>query len=139
MTTPQWTILVNTVNLPAPTTTLWVKVCDFMRGPRRLKIEATGTWNYDPASSCAPDGSPSEGFEDGNLHKQALRGCLLAKVGGSAGDTPGDGKIQAAGSSCAFEVPDGTSGAVFLTMNDSPKRFHLHSGSISFTIYDAAI
>ena len=139
VTLPNWNQIVKDQTVSAPQRELWVKVCDFVRGPRRLRIEAAGTWSYEPNSTCGPDGSPAEGFEDGNLHKAAVRGCLLAKVGGSCGDTPGDGKIQAVGSYCVFEVPDGTSGALFLTMNDSPKRFHMHGGELKITLSDAPI
>ena len=137
MTAPNWTDIVTQQPINAPQTELWVKVVDFVRGPRRLCITATGTWNYDPQSSCGPDGNPAEGFEDHNLHKSALRGCVLAKVGGSCGDTPGDAKLQAIGSYCVFSIGEDVSGALFVTMNDDPKRFHLHSGTLTLTVSDA--
>jgi hypothetical protein len=102
-----------------------------------LRIEAKGEWDVLEGAACGADGDPTQGFDEGNLHKTALRGCLLAKVGGSGGDIPGDGKIQAAGSDCTFDVPEGTGGSLFLTMNDNPKRFHSHSGTLTVTVWEA--
>lgn len=137
MTEPNWTDIVTQQAVNAARDKLWARVCDYICGPRKLRVQATGTWNYDPHSPCGPDGCPQEGFEDNNLHKSALRGCLIAKVGGGAGDTPGDGKIQAVGSFCVFEVAQDVRGALFLTMNDSPNRFYLHCGSLTVTISEA--
>jgi len=134
---PNWTIILTNYALRAPSSTLWVKVLDYVQGPRTLRIQATGPWSYGGPATCGPDGDPALGFEHGNLHSNALRGCLLAKIGGSGGDTPGEAKIQAVGSDCVFDIPENVSGALFLTMNDHPKRFHLHSGRVIVTISDA--
>jgi hypothetical protein len=139
MLEPQWTPLVIAQPLDAPRAQLWVRVCPFVRGPRRLLIQATGAWYYDSTRICGPDGNPADGFSDANLHKSALRGCLLLKVGGSTGDTPAAEKLLAAGSYFVFDVPDGAAGPLFATMNDDPKRFHLHSGSVIVTIAHAPI
>ena len=137
MITPNWTIILTGYSLRAPSSALWIKVLPYVRGPRTLRIQAAGPWSYAGDSTCGPDGDPVLGFEPANLHPHALRGCLLAKIGGSGGDTPGEAKIQAVGSDCVFDIPENVSGALFLTMNDDPKRFHLHSGSVIVTISDA--
>jgi hypothetical protein len=140
MLPPTWFEIVRAVEVPAPSDTLWVKVFDFVRGPSRLRIQAGGTWKYDLHTDSGPDGNPADGFDDTNLAKWALRGCLLAKVGGSAGDTPNEGgtsKVQAVGSYCVFDIPAEVAGGLFLTMNDNPRRFHLHAGKLTVTIATA--
>jgi hypothetical protein len=139
MVAPNWSVLVPAKAVNAPKKELWLKVCDFVRGPRRLLVEASDEWKYDPNSSCGPGGDPSEGFDDRNLHKSALRGCLVAKIGGSAGDTPGSDKLFAVGSYCIFEIPENVGGSLFVTMNDDPKRFHLHEGSLTIKVSEAPL
>lgn len=139
MVAPNWSTLVASKAVNVPKTALWVQLCDFVRGPRRLRVTAKGEWNYDPDSKCGPDGGPSEGFDDRNLHKSALRGCLVAKVGGSAGDTPGSEKLVAIGSYCVFDIPENTGGSLFVTMNDDPRRFHLHDGALTIEVSEAPL
>jgi hypothetical protein len=136
MTQPNWTPVIEHHTVNAPKASLWVKVADYIRGPRKLKIEASGHWNYDDAKQSEADGEPSEGFSDNNLHKSALRGCLIAKVGGGSGDSPGSEKIFAVGSFAIIDVGD-VSGALFLSMNDAPKNFRSHGGSLTVSISEA--
>jgi hypothetical protein len=141
MQAPPWIEIVIAQEVNAPTARLWTKVCDFVRGPSRIRIQALGTWKYDLNRETGPDGDPANGFSEANLAKSALRGCLLAKVGGSAGDTPGEektGKIQAVGSYCVFDIPAESVGPLFLTMNDDPRRFYLHSGTLTVTVSTTA-
>jgi hypothetical protein len=139
MVAPNWSTLVASKTVNVPKKELWVMVCDFVRGPRRLRVTANGKWKYDPDSECGPEGDPSEGFDDRNLHKSALRGCLVAKVGGSAGDTPGSEKLFAIGSHCVFDIPENTGGSLFVTMNDDPRRFHLHDGALTIEVSEAPL
>lgn len=136
MTEPRWTPVVKDKLLNAPVDTLWAKVIDYVRGPRKLKIEAEGNWQYDLGKQCGPDGKPTEGFSDDNLHKAALRGCLIAKIGGCAGDTPGSEKIFAVGSFSIFETGD-VSGSLFVSINDDPKSFNKHSSKLKITVSEA--
>ena len=138
MTQPNWNEMVKDKAVAANPNLLWVRVCDYIRGPRKIMIKAEGTWNYDSRAACGPDGNPGEGFSDANLHDSALRGCLIAKVGGSAGETPGKGKIQAVGSFCSFEIGADAAGALYLAMNDAPKNFYKHSGTLTVTISEAS-
>lgn len=138
MTQPNWTPVITHHTVSAPTTSLWVKVDDYIRGPRKLKIEATGRWNYDGEKQSEADGEPTEGFSDNNLHHSALRGCLIAKVGGGPGDTPGSDKIFAVGSFAIIDVGD-VSGVLFLSMNDAPKNFRSHSGSLNVSISESPL
>ena len=112
MTQPNWTPVITHHTVNAPTTSLWVKVDDYIRGPRKLKIEATGRWNYDGVKQSEADGETTEGFSADNLHHSALRGCLIAKVGGGSGHTPDSDKIFAVGSFAIIDVGD-VSGALF--------------------------
>jgi hypothetical protein len=136
MTEPKWTALITKQSVDVPKNALWVKVLDYIRGPRKLKIEVTGDWNYDASKPSGPDGVPSEGFADANLHKSALKGCVIAKVGGSAGDTPGSDKLFALGSFTILDIGD-VAGALFLSMNDAPANFHSHSGAVTVSISEA--
>ena len=136
MPSPNWSEVAS-VQIQAPRWELWVRVMDFVRGPRRIRIEASGRWYLEYDMYCGPDGRTDDGFDEKSLHKAALRGCLLAKIGGSAGDTPGDGLMKAVGSYCVFEIGADMSGALFVTMNDRPERFYKHSGELTVTVYDA--
>ena len=136
MTDPKWSEPAKK-EIEAKPDVLWVRVVDYIHGPRKVKIEATGTWSYAPRSACGPDGNVAEGFDDGHLLKTAARGCLIAKVGGSAGDTPGSEKIQAVGSFAIFEIGD-TGGALFLAMKDKPQNWDRHSGKLEISISDAS-
>jgi hypothetical protein len=137
MDEPNWTMLVENKNFNAPTETLWVRIVDYVRGPRKLKIQVTGTWSYDSSTQCGPDGISTDGFADGNLHHTALKGCVIAKVGGCPGDTVTSDKLFAVGSFSIFNIGDAF-GALFLSMNDAPANFHNHSGSLSVSIFEAS-
>jgi hypothetical protein len=136
MIVPKWTSLVTDRNIDAPKDALWVKVVDYVRGPRKIKVEVTGSWNYDAGKTCGPDGSPSEGLSDANLNKSALKGCVIGKVGGSPGDTPGSDKLFAPGSYAVFEIGD-VAGALYLGMNDVPTNIHNHAGTVRVNIWEA--
>lgn len=136
MTEPNWTALGQAQDVPAPRKVLWVKIHDYVHGPHKLKIEATGNWDYDEDKSCGPDGRISEGFSDANLHKSALRGCLLAKIGGSAADNPGSDKLYAIGSYGVI-IPGESAGPLYVTMNDEMKNFTKHGGSLHITLAEA--
>ena len=137
MVKPNWSVLMSEKDVAAPKKELWFKLCDYVSGPRRLLLEAKEKWKYDPDSECGPDGDPGEGFDERNLHKSALRGCLIGKIGGSAGDTPGPDKLFAIGSYCVIAIPADAAGALFVTMNDDPRRFHLHDGTLKIKVSEA--
>jgi hypothetical protein len=137
MNEPNWDTVADK-KVAAPKDFIWVLVVDYIRGPRKLKFEATGSWTYEAGVTCGPDGAPREGFHNSNLHKSALRGCLLAKIGGSPGDTPGSDKIWAVGSYSVIEISDQVSGGLFVSMNDDPRRFPLHDGEIQVKISEAS-
>lgn len=134
MTTPKWASLVSNHDVVATTEALWVKVSDYIRGPRRLRIQAAGEWNYTEQKTCGPDGNAAEGLPEKGLLATAAVGCLIAKVGGSAGDTGAAGKIFAAGSYAIVEIAADAQGALFLGMNDVPQNFDGHSGYLTVDI-----
>jgi hypothetical protein len=132
---------------------LWTRVADFVPSGRKLKIQAagTGTWVYDASKvGCTADGAA--GDASGCMVPQAMIGCLVGKVGGSASDSlaqpqnPAAGStivlttvfVFAAGSFCVVQVPPTVAGPLFLTMNDAPGNFSKHSGTIEIQVYDAS-
>jgi hypothetical protein len=123
MTEPPWATVEAPQSIIAPSAALWVKVADYIHGPRKLKIVATGTWNFDLGRPCGPDGEPSEG-------------CLIAKIGGSAGDNPASDKLFAIGSFAIINIGD-AAGTLFVGMNDAPVNCRNHSGSLTIAIWDA--
>jgi hypothetical protein len=136
MTEPPWATVEAPQSIIAPSAALWVKVADYIHGPRKLKIVATGTWNFDLGRPCGPDGEPSEGFADSNAHHGALKGCLIAKIGGSAGDNPASDKLFAIGSFAIINIGD-AAGTLFVGMNDAPVNCRNHSGGLTIAIWDA--
>ena len=151
MTQPNWSELVTGVTLPARPDGLWTKVCDYVAGPRRLRIRATGIWDLatTPAAPCGPDGNPVSGSTGLLLLPTALPGSLIAKIGGGTADywvpatgastpaTPTSILIFPVGSFCTIDIPSAVSGALFLTMNDLPNGFPNHGGGISIDIYES--
>ena len=142
------------IPVPAqPAAGLWTRVLDFVPAGRKLKIQVVGTpeWIYDKTkTACAADGAPADGT--GTLLPQAVIGCLIGKVGGSAADSfpvPPNAAaasnitnpsifVFAVGSFCVVQVPTTVSGALFLTMNDFAANFLQHAGSVDVQVYDAS-
>src|SRR5579871_1851791 len=87
LTEPNWQLIVTIQKLLAGPAGLWTAVVPFVAAPRRLKIEASGSWQPAPTGQpCGPDGQITAPGVAGMLLSSALQGCLIGKVGGSPGD-----------------------------------------------------
>jgi hypothetical protein len=141
MTKPNWSELVKGAVVPANPTGIWTSVYDYVAAPRRLRFRATGKWDI-AGTPCGPDGNPS--MDKGGLLPGALNGSLIGKIGGGTADSsvPAAGTPAPAGSPfffpvgsfCTIDLPTGVSGALFLTINDSPSGFSKHGGGITVDI-----
>jgi hypothetical protein len=139
MHAPLWLPLtLNRATVDAKPPALWTRVHDYVKGPVRLKITATGTWNIAPAAACGPQGDIQLGLAAGGLNDQALKGALIGKIGGSASDKPATaGFAFVVGEFAVIVVPETTEGALYLTMNDDVGAFGQHSGAVDVTILAA--
>lgn len=140
MTQPPWQALELIKNkVPAKPDGLWTIVYWYLEGPMKLKLQATGQWEYSPAKKCSPDGGRSAGLLQDSLVLSAPVGALIGKIGGSTADKPDPTKqlVFTVGSTCVILLDDKTKGALFLTMNDQVSRFDDHSGEISVEAWEA--
>lgn len=131
-------LTLKTTEVPAKPVSLWTLVHEYVKGPVKLRIQATGTWEYAPGKSCGPDGSRTGGFLSDGLIASAPVGALIAKVGGSPADKP-DTRIVGfvVGSYTVFTVDDKTEGPLYFTMNDTPNQFDNHDKTITIAIQQA--
>ena len=139
MTQPDWkplTLVTNTVR--AKPDGLWTLVHEYMEGPVKLKLTASGQWYFAPGRSCGPDGLRDVGYGDTLLLGSAPLGALIAKVGGSSAEKPDAGKqvIFAVGQTCVIQLDDKAKGPLFLSMNDSPLRFGGHSKDLKIEAWE---
>lgn len=140
MTELNWNPLtLLTDKVPARPLGLWTVVVAYVEGPVKIKIEAAGEWQFLPANSCGPDGHVVGGLIDGSLIPGAPVGALVAKVGGGTAEKPDSekGVVFAVGRFCVLTLPEGTGGALFLTMNDRVAWFQQHSGELTVTVAEA--
>lgn len=139
MIEPIWLPLtVKTPDIPAQPASLWTLVHEYVKGPVKLKIEATGTWEYAPSKSCTPDGAREAGFVTDALMPSAMVGTLIAKIGGSPGDKPDSKNIgYIVGSFSVLALDEKTEGPLFLTMNDKVDQFVHHHQHVTVTIQEA--
>jgi hypothetical protein len=127
------------VTVPAKPAGLWTWGVDYVKGPARILVEATGTWIYSQGKSCGPDGDlVSLLTPDHMLFPKAPVGALLVKVGGSTASTA-DGTTRIAGSKVYFEIGKDVAGPVLFTINDEPTGMVDNSGELKVTIKIAAI
>jgi hypothetical protein len=110
MTPPEWKILIKMDVLAKPEG-LWTKICDYIEGSMKLKVEAHGTWDY----------------------------SIGKKIGGGTAEKPDPAKsfVFVVGSYCVVNIDTNTKGALFLTMNDLVKRFDEHGGKVTVEVYEA--
>jgi len=81
MTEPAWLPLkLKTDKIAAKPDALWTLVGEYIKGPMKLKIEATGTWEYSQTNGCGPDGSRQAGFLADALNPSAPLGTLIGKL-----------------------------------------------------------
>jgi hypothetical protein len=139
MIEPIWLPLATiTKDIPAQPASLWTLVHEYVKGPVKLRITATGTWDYAPSKSCGPDGTRDTAFSPEALMPSALIGTLVAKVGGSPGDKPDTKNIGfIVGSYSVIALDEKTEGPLFLTMNDRLDQFGNHEKKVTVTVEEA--
>ena len=141
MTQPSWRVVAEGLSVPArPEGGMWTLALEYVTGPRKLKIAARGVWRMFGEKECGPDGEGFGEAMDKCLASTAARGSLLAKVGGGTADK--SGSIFPVGRIAVIELPEPASaaavrGALFLGMNDDPRKFADHSGEIAVDIWEA--
>jgi len=144
----EW-IDIGAVQVAAQPVGLWTLAQDFVPGGRLLRISVLAhdhenqpverTWKPAATLECGPDGILADTPRTSLLCTSALYGALIGKIGGATSDVPdltpnappyANKRVFAAGSEVI--VPLGTSdgGPLFLTMNDSPEGFAMHSGEL---------
>jgi hypothetical protein len=139
MTQPNWqSIAEHPFSVPAKPQGLWTKVCDYIEGPVKLKVEAKGEWECSK-KRCGPDGAPQEGLIADALVPSAPVGALVGKIGGSSADKPDVAKafVFSVGTYSVVTLDEKVKGALFLTMNDVVSRFDQHDGAVEVTINEA--
>jgi hypothetical protein len=139
MLQPSWQPLtLVTQQVTAKPEGLWTKVYDYVEGPIKLKLEASGQWTYASGNACGPDGKRAEGLLPDGLVSSAPVGALIGKIGGSSAEKPDTNTTQSVvfvvGSYCVITVENAVKGALFLTMNDRVNRFDEHDGGITIMI-----
>ena len=124
--------------LAKPPEGLWTLVHEYVKGPAKLRIQASGTWNYSGSTSCGADGARKAGFAQDSLNASAPLGALIGKIGGSPADRPDSRAfVFVAGSYAVVVFDDKVEGAFYLTMNDQISHFEEHSGSIKVKVEQA--
>lgn len=138
-----WNRILSETPVPAlPEAGLWTPVLEFITGPRKYKLAATGIWSLEEDRPHGPDGDCLTTQDlDKCLSASAPRGCLIGKIGGGTADR--SGYIFPVGHLTVIEIPDPPvekgpgRGALFLTMNDEPARFRAHRGHLHVNIWEA--
>jgi len=136
MTEPTWLPLeLKTNKVNAKPDSIWTLVCEYIKGPMKLKIEASGTWEYSPTKECGADGVRQAGVPTSALNNAAPLGALIAKIGGSPADISATSFIV--GSYVILPITDANEGALFLTMNDQIDHFDDHGKELTIVIQQA--
>jgi len=119
-----------------PVATVWSPANGVTCGPDGLLPDAPQ--NSKPAQSAGGSNEPLVSM----LCTSAPLGSLIAKIGGSTADLPDSStspnaipyagkKVFAVGSDAIISISSAAdAGPLFLTMNDVPANFHLHSGAL---------
>jgi hypothetical protein len=141
-----WQPLVAQLKVPAqPVGGVWTCALEYVVGPRKIKIAATGSWSViDKLKVVGPDGD-SQDWDSSQalLFPGAARGVLVAKIGGGTSDKVGN--IFPVGQKTVIDLTDPSTvsssppvrGCLFLAMNDDPKNFVRHSGEIAVDVWEA--
>jgi hypothetical protein len=112
----------------------WTWAYDYVKGPALIKFEATGEWRYSPAKECSADGDLNSMISAKNcILPDAPVGALIVKIGGSTAGAK-DGKLFLAGREGLVEIDQGTSGPIFLTINDELTGMSDNDGVIKVKI-----
>lgn len=139
MTDLSWRELVKDFAVPAKPNGFWTLVVEYIAGPKKLKLESAGQWNYSEKlkSPCGPDGDPHSPTASANcVNPEAPVGSLIGKIGGSTAGTK-DGKIFVVGRLCILDLDEATSGPLFLSINDEQTGYPDNGGELKVTVYEA--
>jgi hypothetical protein len=151
-----WTSL-GLITVDANPPGVWQRVLDYVGGLRLLRLrvvneDAKGaavatTWYQGTGDEAGPDGkftsAAGGAAKTGLLLPSALRGALIAKIGGSTADLPdpaapaapyGTKRVFAVGSYCVVNLSAAEAGPLYLAMNDSPDSKHEHAGTLHVAI-----
>lgn len=152
MPQPAWSNPPTVVSVPAKADALWTMAVEHIEPSKKLRItvatqpgaqgaQEAQKWKLSNTQEVTADGMPvrTPVSPPGLLLSVAPAGALIAKIGGSSADLPPAAdatapRLFAVGSFCVVALTGSESGPLFLTMNDAPSRFDLHSGSLTVTI-----
>jgi hypothetical protein len=96
-----------------------------------------GRWQYAPDCVCGPDGDYSSNMNvESLITGKAPPGALIGKVGGSTSGKEDGTLIFCVGNFCVLRLSETQEGALFLTMNDSPKGFQSHEGELNVNVFE---
>jgi len=122
--------------VPAKPTGIWTLVCEYVRGPALVKIEAEDTvWMYSKADECKADGDLLSSISSAAcILKDAPVGALIGKIGGSSAGIS-DGTLFVAGKHCIIELDANKRGPLYLTINDELTGFENNDKAIKVDIF----
>jgi hypothetical protein len=166
MIKPNWREIAR-LKIEAKPNGLWTLACDYVTGPKKLRIHVPlvsggddkspdkrpqQKWKHGQAEtdSCAADGNLGADVSPTNcLCPSAPVGALIGKIGGSSADRTGGAgpspvigsppsiQVFPVGSFCILDLKEDSKGALFLTMNNEVKGFSNHSGFIEIIVEEA--
>jgi hypothetical protein len=94
-------------------------------------------WRYASEGVSGPDGDYASNINIASLiTEKAPVGALIGKIGGSTSGKDDGALIFCVGSFCVFRLSDSQEGALFLTINDSPKGFRDNDGQMLVNVYE---
>jgi hypothetical protein len=163
MPQPAWRLLVEKKQIPGPKAAQWTNVLDYLTPGKLIKIvvvDQSGSADPDKAPKWKPKGFSDSGCtadgdaekkqnQDGMgdpLLKNAPRGALIGRIGGSTADQTLEDPIPTTGATrtffavgrfCVFSVPSTPLGALYLGVNDAADRMCALEGNIYVTIYES--
>ena len=139
MPTNNWELL-NSAKVPAkPDAGIWTLLAEDLPDFQRLKITATGQWEYTDKfpSACTADGDTTSAMDQAHcIYSQAPIGALIGKFGGSNMGVS-DGVVFLIGSLCIYERPADCKipyPCLFVTINDRLDGFSDNSGELSVSL-----
>jgi hypothetical protein len=149
MSTPTWREIAK-IDVPAEPGVVWTPALDYVT-PGKLYLikvdpDANGNaqkWSPESGEPCTADGDASltQSTTAAPLPGCSL-GALIARIGGSTADMPGDKEkllLFSAGRHCVFLQPADTakSGALYLGVNDASSSAAKLKGKLVVHIYSA--
>jgi hypothetical protein len=121
-----------------PATGLWTKALEFVTGPIKFKITASGNWKFDgdEGGTCDANGSLTSHLDPkACINEHAPVGALIGKIGHSTASIDGV-KSFVVGSFCIVQLSANESGPLFLTINDAPSGFFDNEGKLQVEVHE---